>query len=109
MQENKQNPPDFVSDVLVAVGSNIKFEDEDPADIITSALAWLSYNNCPIRQKSKFYRTPAFPAGSGPDFVNAAIAVAWAGPPQALMKILHECEAAFGRARDTRWGARTQS
>ncbi len=56
---------------------------------------------------SRFFRTPAFPPGSGPDFVNAAVLVATAMRPSEVLAALHDIEGAFGRVRETRWGART--
>ncbi len=55
---------------------------------------------------SRLYRTPAFPAGSGPDFINAAVAVNWSGTAQELLAELHRIERSFGRTRRTRWEAR---
>jgi 2-amino-4-hydroxy-6-hydroxymethyldihydropteridine diphosphokinase len=55
---------------------------------------------------SRLYRTPAFPAGAGPDFVNGAAQLFWSGTPEALLAILHEIEAEFGRTRASRWEAR---
>lgn len=56
---------------------------------------------------SPLYRTPAFPPGSGPDFVNAACAVGTDLNPVELLELLHEVEAEFGRQRNKRWAART--
>lgn len=55
---------------------------------------------------SGFYRTPAFPPGSGPDFVNAAFAIDWPDPPETLLTLLHRVEAEAGRTRQARWEAR---
>ena len=55
---------------------------------------------------SRFFRTPAFPAGSGPDFVNAVFSVPWAGTPEDLLALLHRVEADAGRTRTRRWEAR---
>lgn len=55
---------------------------------------------------SRFFRTPAFPAGSGPDFVNAAFAIDWPGSPEDLLSLLHRVEADAGRTRINRWEAR---
>lgn len=55
---------------------------------------------------SRLYRTPAFPAGSGPDFVNAAAAFDWRGTAADLLASLHEIEADLGRTRRARWEAR---
>ncbi|OYU16943.1 MAG: 2-amino-4-hydroxy-6-hydroxymethyldihydropteridine diphosphokinase [Rhodobacteraceae bacterium PARR1] len=58
---------------------------------------------------SRLYRTPCFPAGAGPDYVNAAFAadVPAGLTAEAVLALLHEVEAEMGRTRDTRWGMRT--
>ncbi len=58
---------------------------------------------------SRLYRTPCFPPGAGPDYVNAAFAadVPPAMTPFEVLALLHEVEAEMGRTRDTRWGMRT--
>jgi hypothetical protein len=58
------------------------------------------------RGPSRLWRSPAWPPG-GPDYVNAALALRVMGPPEAVLAALHAVEAAFGRARDARWGPRT--
>lgn len=57
--------------------------------------------------KSRLFESPAFPPGSGPDFVNAVILVETSLPPEALLAQLHSVEAAHGRVRTRRWGPRT--
>jgi 2-amino-4-hydroxy-6-hydroxymethyldihydropteridine diphosphokinase len=58
---------------------------------------------------SRLYRTPCFPSGAGPDYVNAAFAAEVPGDmtPEAVLSLLHKVEAEMGRTRDTRWGMRT--
>ncbi len=58
---------------------------------------------------SRLYRTPCFPPGAGPDYVNAAFAadVPASLSAEAVLALLHEVEAEMGRTRDTRWGMRT--
>ncbi|MDT8328901.1 MAG: 2-amino-4-hydroxy-6-hydroxymethyldihydropteridine diphosphokinase, partial [Roseovarius sp.] len=53
------------------------------------------------------YRTPCFPAGAGPDYVNGAAVLEFAGNAQDVLALLHRVEAAFGRERVRRWGQRT--
>lgn len=61
-----------------------------------------------VRRLSRFWRTPAHPAGSGPDYVNAAAAVATGLDPAGTLEALHRIEAAFGRTREgARWQSRT--
>lgn len=60
-----------------------------------------------IRAVSRFFTTPSFPAGTGPDYVNAAVRVQTDLPQEACLAALHEIEAGFGRERVQRWGMRT--
>ena len=55
---------------------------------------------------SGFYRTPAFPAGSGPDFVNGVVKAKTDLSAAELLAVLHELEADMGRERGRRWEAR---
>jgi 2-amino-4-hydroxy-6-hydroxymethyldihydropteridine diphosphokinase len=54
------------------------------------------------------YRTPAYPAGSGHDYLNAAGAFSVAPDVTAerILACLHDIEAQAGRNRTLRWGAR---
>lgn len=56
---------------------------------------------------SRMYQTPAFPAGSGPNFVNAVFVIETDIAPEALLTLLHAIEEDAGRVRDVRWGPRT--
>ncbi|WP_370208168.1 2-amino-4-hydroxy-6-hydroxymethyldihydropteridine diphosphokinase, partial [Pararhodobacter marinus] len=55
---------------------------------------------------SRFYVTPAFPAGAGPDFVNACVAVESDLSPAEMLALCHRIEADLGRVRKERWGQR---
>ena len=91
----------------VAIGAN------DLADIrlllerVKRALAELEMNDVIIRKTSKFYKTPCFPAGAGPDYVNAAVTLKTTLTPTQLLAHLHKIEADFGRERIQRWGMRS--
>lgn len=94
---------------LVALGANLSFGGFSPDQIITDVLDCLNSSVTRVRHQSRLFKTPAFPKGSGPDYVNAA-AVLDVPPglgPQALLRQLHDIEAQFGRRRDSRWGTRT--
>lgn len=56
---------------------------------------------------SRFFRTPCFPAGAGPDYVNAVVKVGFGLSPRQVLDRLHRIEAKFGRTRKERWGMRT--
>nr|WP_275982087.1 2-amino-4-hydroxy-6-hydroxymethyldihydropteridine diphosphokinase [Frigidibacter sp. ROC022] len=88
------------------MGSNATSAAGAPAETLHAALRELKNNNFSIAAISRFYESPAYPAGAGPDFVNAAIRLGDAPPPQRLLETLHRIEAQFGRVRRQRWGPR---
>lgn len=92
--------------VFLAFGSNQATPLENSAQIIQSAYALLSAKPIDICAFSPLFRTPAFPAGSGPDYVNAVVCAHTSLNPQELLATLHDVEAALGRTRQQRWGAR---
>ncbi len=92
---------------LIALGANLPFGDGPPVETCRHALIALAARGVELRRISRFFRTPAFPAGSGPDYVNAAFSMRWSGSPEALLALLQEVEQAFERTREVRWGART--
>jgi 2-amino-4-hydroxy-6-hydroxymethyldihydropteridine diphosphokinase len=96
---------------LIALGANLPLQDGDgddgPGATLDAALRRLEAMAPGRVHASRFYRTPAFPPGSGPDFVNAAAALRMAATPAEVLARLHAIEADFGRLRETRWGART--
>jgi 2-amino-4-hydroxy-6-hydroxymethyldihydropteridine diphosphokinase len=91
---------------LIAMGGNLPSEAGMPAETLMAAVAKLGAEGAQIEALSRFYRTVAFPAGSGPDFVNAALTMRMPGSPEEVLDCLHRVEAAFGRLRAQRWGAR---
>lgn len=92
---------------LVALGANLPTWAGIPSDSLRAALRLLAVENIEIISVSRFWKTPAFPIGSGPDYVNAAACVKTALTPEALLERLHRIEAELGRIRDGgRWQAR---
>lgn len=99
--------PQFRSLALVAVGSNLKTKQVDATSTVESAIHSVVAETGVIRSKSRFFSTPAYPPGSGPDFVNAAFSVETNLSAVELLNRFHEIEAKFGRVRHQRWGPRT--
>ena len=95
--------------VLIAIGGNLAGPLGPPEATIRAAIAEIARDIAPIAAASRLYRTPCFPAGAGPDYVNAAIRLGGSGggDPAALLAALHAVEARHGRARVQRWGMRT--
>lgn len=79
-----------------------------PAETLAAAVAALAARGLSAIAVSRFFQTPCFPAGAGPDYVNAA-AVLRVSDTSAIqvLSILHEVELLFGRERRQRWGMRS--
>jgi len=92
---------------LIALGGNATSQAGDPAETLRAAVAALSEAGLQPDHVSRFYRTPAFPAGIGPDFVNAAVSVQSGLAAAEILDRLHRIETRFGRERGERWGVRT--
>lgn len=95
--------------ILVAFGGNLPFGASPPIQTIRDALAALDAEGLVVQGISRLYGTPAFPAGSGPDYVNAAAVVTLrhSADADAILQALHRIEARFGRQRQRRWQGRT--
>lgn len=92
---------------LLALGANLPTSAGNPRDSLKAAIGHLKRAGLEFRAVSRFWQTPAFPAGSGPDYVNAAAVIATGLAPDEVLERLHTVEAALGRVRDGgRWGAR---
>ncbi|MDU8929495.1 2-amino-4-hydroxy-6-hydroxymethyldihydropteridine diphosphokinase [Alisedimentitalea sp. MJ-SS2] len=92
----------------VALGANEPSPVGEPAVTLQAALDALdAARGLRLRQASRLYATPAFPAGSGPDFANAVAAFECSLEPSDLLTLLHRVEADFARIRDSRWAARS--
>ena len=92
---------------LMALGGNLPSEMGPPEATLREALAQLPLMGVTVLSASRLYSTPCFPAGAGPDYVNAAAHVSFAGRPEEFLRVLHRLEAKLGRARQQRWGQRT--
>lgn len=93
---------------FVALGSNQALGDASPAAVLRGASGALArVEGVTLLRESAQYRSPAWPIGSGPDFVNAVVGIATCLTPHALLSALHRIEALYLRERDTRWAARS--
>jgi len=92
--------------VLVALGSNrCHGRHGSHRAVVRAAVAALQAGGLAVLKVSPVIDT----APIGPSdrrFANAALIGRWAGTPQALLDLLKQTEAAFGRRRGRRWGAR---
>jgi 2-amino-4-hydroxy-6-hydroxymethyldihydropteridine diphosphokinase len=93
--------------VICALGANLPSEQGDPVCALSAALCELVNKGFSLVSASRFWRSPAFPAGSGPDYVNACCILQTCHSPNATLAAFHEIEAQGGRVRQARWAART--
>lgn len=112
-QEKKHVPNGHI--YLIALGGNLPSQVGSPRETLTRAMQSLREYNLVVKEMSRFFQTPAFPAGNGPDYVNAAALIeadefasqSTDAACRGVLEVLHKVEHAFGRTRDTRWGQRT--
>lgn len=95
---------------LVALGANLPSARGGPRETLEAAIEALGATSLVPVRRSRWWRTPAHPPGSGPDFVNGAL-VCESAPgaevgPEAALAALHAVEDAMGRTRPGRWAPR---
>ncbi|MGY9010993.1 MAG: 2-amino-4-hydroxy-6-hydroxymethyldihydropteridine diphosphokinase [Rhodobacterales bacterium] len=91
----------------ITIGGNHSPRVCDIVTKISLAISDFAKSDIKLTSVSRFFTTPCFPVGAGPDFVNAAVSVNWTGTADSLLQALHKIEAQHGRARTRRWGQRT--
>ena len=92
--------------ILIALGANLPSAAGPPRATLEAALAALAARGIAVLARSPWYRTPAYPPGSGPEFVNGAAVLAGPSAPEAVLADLLAVERELGRSRGLRWGAR---
>lgn len=88
------------SSILIAIGANMAGpRGEAPLETCRMALTLFPEYGIAVEACSRWYRSPAYPEGAGPEFVNAVIRVGTNLSPGELLARLHRLEARFGRRR----------
>lgn len=90
----------------IALGANLNSTFGTARETLEISLGLFSDESLVIRKQSHWYSTPAFPPGSGPDFVNAAVLIQSEKTPQEVLTALHSIEQKMGRTRNNRWEPR---
>lgn len=89
------------------MGANVALSGRSLTDTLQSALDLVAgAERVTLRRRSRWFRTPAFPPGSGPDFVNAAAVLETPLDPESVLAVLHGAERDLGRVRPARWAPR---
>ena len=102
-----ERPREAGENMLIALGSNATSRHGPPREIVARAIGALDAGPIRVLAQSRLYRTPCFPAGAGPDYVNAAVLCATALSPGEVLAHLHGIERDFDRVRRERWASRT--
>lgn len=92
--------------IIVALGANQPSRVGNPQQTLDFALKLIAQKAVIVARVSSWWRTPAVPAESGPDFVNGVAVIKCNFTQSELMTALHNVENQIGRVRDQRWGPR---
>ncbi len=96
-----------MTQALISLGANAASPGSSLVETLESGLDLVANTDrITLRSRSRWFRTPAFPPGSGPDFVNAAAALESTLGPECVLAALHGAEAELGRVRPARWAPR---
>ena len=93
--------------VFVALGANLSAPGRTCVEALAGALEDLARRGVRVLACSRPWRSAAWPDASQPPFVNAVARVETDRAPAALLALLHEVEAGFGRRRDAPNAPRT--
>jgi len=92
---------------ILALGSNLKYQNNLPIDNIKKAYEQLEIEGIKILKKSFFYESEAYPNNQDPKFINSAIKIETNLQPQVLLEKILKIEKNFGRVRNLKNSPRT--
>ena len=91
---------------LIALGGNSSEDVFQNVASLQEALRLLDQIPAKRTRLSDIWQTPAYPARSGPDFVNACAELEAELDAASLLGALHDIESTMGRVRQARWARR---
>ena len=92
---------------FIGIGANLAPDGfASPQEGLVAACDWLVERGQEIKARSGWYRSAPVPVSDQPDFINAVLQLSSPLAGDALLTLLNEAEAAFGRVRQTRNEAR---
>ena len=89
----------MASEVIVALGSNLKGEYESSKALIEAALARFEAYGLPVARRSSYWESAAWPDPAEPAYLNAVALVDTLLPPLKVLRALRLIELGFGRER----------
>src|SRR5215831_10521029 len=92
--------PQSAGPILIGLGANLPSpEHGPPVATLKAALAALAGRGLRIRARSRWWESAPVPISDQPWYVNGVVEIETALAPTALLAVLHEVEAGFGRLR----------
>lgn len=85
--------------VVIALGSNLPGTYDSSCKLLEAALKALDNHGLQVVRASFWWRSKAWPEGSGPDFLNGAAVVETELSATETLSALHTMEMEFGRRR----------
>ncbi len=105
--ENKGGPDARAGPILIGLGANLPSPRHGPPRAtLEAALAELATRGLAIRARSRWWESAPVPPSDQPWYVNGVVEVETGLGPEALLGLLHEVEARFGRFRSVPNAAR---
>jgi 2-amino-4-hydroxy-6-hydroxymethyldihydropteridine diphosphokinase len=96
-----------MTEALISIGANIALSGHSLSESVELALqSAAEAEGITLGRRSRLFRTPAYPLGSGPDFINAAAILETSLDPESLLAAMHRAEKGLGRVRPARWAPR---
>jgi 2-amino-4-hydroxy-6-hydroxymethyldihydropteridine diphosphokinase len=93
--------------IFIGLGANLPAPQGPPRATLEAALERLAGEGVRVRRRSRWYRSPAWPDPSQPEFVNAVAEIETALGAGALLALLHRIEDGLGRVRSVANAPRT--
>jgi 2-amino-4-hydroxy-6-hydroxymethyldihydropteridine diphosphokinase len=93
--------------VVVALGSNMAGDFASSEALLEAALARFPEAGLPVRARSAWWRSAAWPDPKSPEYRNGVAVVEANGPPRAVLEALFSIEEAFRRTRSAKNAPRT--
>jgi 2-amino-4-hydroxy-6-hydroxymethyldihydropteridine diphosphokinase len=89
----------MASEVIVALGSNLKGEYESSEALLEAALSRFPAYGVLVSRRSSYWKSAAWPDPAEPAYLNAVAFVDTLLPPLKALRALRAIEAGFGRER----------
>ena len=93
--------------IYVGLGANIPSTVGPPLETVKAAVEALRNPQVEIVRTSSWYKSPAFPDPTEPEFANGVIEIDTGLDSSAFLERLHAIERDFGRVRERKWEPRT--